>query len=535
MGKKLLFALLVLAIVVSEQALAKKLTVNIWAGSPTAGFGDVAANVLMAERLRALNPDWEIRILYAGGATPKLGVLLGEAIAEKQSSTSRGIRFLNLEKAKVPKADVYLEFGLTQKSDAQTPPEVRTSAPVGLQFTEYGSTVDGHAISQTETAEARTRKYDQVSSEQFEIQTGVEKKLAGLYLNSTPPKPPMSVSQLEAWLKENASFQGTLKNKHLGFSYTDMKRSSEMYIAAIDAAKRRGKWNGEKITLISRYPPAKDLSLHPDIEVVVVPSTPLKIPQTLASMADIPPMVTGDCSLTLFLERGKPFFYESQSWKGTFISSLIERFLNRKDGPLSWRSLSEEGGLPTLEQLERILSIKPFGDEMDRKLGTESLTAALMDDKLMRNFADEIEHLRGEISLPENLSRFLNNATTEDFKRLSLEQIQELFDAAKQAKSAEAAAELFSQSRANWERSPSNTGGAQAATPKPFDPENVANNLLALHPMQRRKSAEALGQLPDDQYKAVLSALEKSGDPQIRALMDSIPKCREVLAELRRK
>lgn len=305
-----------------------KRTVNVLVSPPRGGYGDTAANLLMIERLAAYyqGTDTEINMVVPKKAMEQVKVLWPDFDPSVQVQKIRDITVYQKESA--VQADFVVSFSATpyylMNENSEQSLGKRT-----LNYFEYGDFVSQNSpnrFNQKQMSESDHKT-------PFFIRPGYGETLGGADLNTGFANGLYVLEDFrpddfnkEKTLQHLQNFAPTLeiqKNAKLGYAYASSPELAQQYLdAAIVFARQRQ----QNIVIVTNQPLVSSDGL---VQIIKMENMPFDLNQKVIKSSDVPILVTGDGSLSLAIEAGKPFFYSLYSWK--FFNPILmkEEMLKR--------------------------------------------------------------------------------------------------------------------------------------------------------------------------------------------------------------
>jgi hypothetical protein len=363
---------LILAFLFCFRIFAAEIQVNIWSGINLGGFGDLASNLFMLKQLQRQNPEWKFNYIIDRSSVAKLKILITE-FGEQDEFIKDSVRFIIDKGQPLPASDFVLSFssGPMKKNIAQT-------APRAMSFTEYEQYHSQKIISKQITQ----------AHEHYWISTGP--KNLGLYINYNETNTELNkTNSLLAEHEERAIKSADL----IGLSYTNNGELGQFYLDLYSGISRSSKQN-KKIVLFIKDAHLLDLSNAPaNIQVINLTKKPFALTEAIFPLLNLPPLVTGDMSLTLALQNKRIFMYERLEHKKNVITDLLDIFQKH----LPKKSFNELNGLWNFNTLE---DARDKMDHLQSIVSNKDLIAEV--EPLMK---DELK----ERSLVMNLSDLIND------------------------------------------------------------------------------------------------------------------------------
>jgi len=384
-------------------------TINVVIPTLRGGFGDLAANLLMIERLIEIAPkNFEFNLVISNEGTIKNGISVptSEEIANKlkvlwpdynpelsvQTLERRSLKVYSETEA--PMADIAISF-----SGATFPKrtsykrfgnlELLYREPGDLNYSYQGKLwrVWGTAF---EFFKNRLRS-DSLPMNLF-IHSGSD--LGGFYLlpknsNDLESKRSSDLEKINSFLVQNQKplVEG---DDALAFAYTRTEATIGSYLFALIKLANSKPYRDKRIvTFLQKIP--ESIDLPPNLILIESRSIPFDVTQAILRQADIPPLVTGDGSLSLALEKGIPFLYEVNAWKVFSIESLLKEIVSRSD------DFQENPQLKDI--LFRSLTLDINGGNSDPDLILQTFT----DPNYKAAFSKAMESVQQDRSLPQNV------------------------------------------------------------------------------------------------------------------------------------
>ncbi len=478
------------------------------------GFGDVAANILMAQKVLERRPHAEVHVLVAAESLGTVAILEPGLVGLGGVKTVNGITYHLEGKSELPKTDIGLHFATDSKSV-----KLSASAPLVMVFEEYGGFEE-------QLAAGSVTNFKKGGATFLGVNAGAGKYYAGLYVSEKKPAPPMTRSALHDKLDSLpvqvfGDLKGNYEGVKIGFAYSHERQATDAYLEAAVSAARDPKNRNQKFLLIVQHPVSADV---PDnVEIRYYKSLPFEVSKTVVAHSDIPILVTGDVSATLAVEYEKPFFYERLEWKKDFADGL-ERELKAANPKLKGASLFHL----MLQGIDG--HIMPMKNADFRDLA-ESLRPIFMSPSLATEMSEALREYRKTASLPVKIDRFLDRL--EKLGEPGRQQPGLVFQSVIDGTSLAHTVEELAKPRAvgQVEMTPKAPAEAPKAK-KNFDwdrpAEAIAAELKETDPVRRRKILEKMAEKAQAAVTRKVAHL-LSLDPATSAQVRSIASLREIL------
>lgn len=517
---------------------AKPLTLNVHAGTPAGGFGDVASNMVMVRLLREKYPDAVINVLVDSAPvddqapSQMIATLDPRYKPTPAKQTIDGVNYILSGSGAIPKADYVLVFS----AKGTEPANVIQSAPTALLFGEYTGP-NGVDISRnprgpkpTMVNKALMRGKTQV----VEVFTGAGASQAGLFISKNKPSPPLSrealFNQLDNELpsRQFNKLGPDHKDVKLAFVYTSVQDNSDTYIRAVVHNAKLTKNKNTSFLIISNEPPF-EIVLPPNVEVRSYSRLPLSVSEALIAHSDVAPMVTGSVSPSLALQHEKPFLYEVNNWKADFIEELKESLIraspelakqdDRLNRLLKARLTDLENRVPHANHLRPVQLAEILDDAELLTLVSQAMRKLRLSESLVETIAETIKILE-EVGPQKSGAAY-----------------SAVIAGAKLGKTPEMVqVELATQPTTTVTRSTKKT------KKKILPWWELPDHMEKLHKADRSKKRAMLERLydeaPEDVAKKITASLNQhlidNPDPSAKQFFNSIGPCREGLIELHR-
>lgn len=383
------------------------------------GFGDVAANLLMIEKLADLRPSIPIQAVVS----PRSASIVQMLIPGFEPNTAN---------------EQHLRLGQHQISFiVEQNPDAYHSADIALAFSiDETNTLDSHAHHNLKYGEPADQWVDEKmwttggigsagvlyhnrAERMLRLNTGT--KYHGLYLGRIKHPPPLTRHELEQKilphlktpLEPEFSFAHT--KTQLAYAYSKFKMATEDYLKAIALTAAQTP-DTNIVVFIKDDDLIKIPALPANVRVHPYSTTSLEVSKALIAHADLPSLVTGDASLSIAIDFEKPFFYENNSWKRESIADF-SNLLASESSDLQVRTLRSRENASHSE-------IKILSDWM-------------LDKKLQEKFQVALAKIRTSIALPDKVWQHVDLLHMVDARRATLSTYLVLFEVLKTAKSLE--------------------------------------------------------------------------------------------------
>lgn len=122
----------------------------------------------------------------------------------------------------------------------------------------------------------------------------------------------------------------------LAFSYAKLPESTRSYVEALKQLAEQKKYQDKKIRLLINNVAEVDLEIpQPNLAITKLDSLPHEVFEKVVWSTDLPPLVTGDVSLSIALEATTPtkgFFYDTNKWKYKSMEAFLEKIKGDFEG-----------------------------------------------------------------------------------------------------------------------------------------------------------------------------------------------------------
>jgi hypothetical protein len=215
----------------------------------------------------------------------------------------------------------------------------------GETSTKLRSTTNGEKFSERVSPEyLANSKFYRISRKSLEMLTG---GAFGLY--TLPNFRPEDSNKETTFNELKASLQIEFpKDSLLGYVYTSSQILTQQYVKACDQYLKQPKNFGRSLVVITKEPVYLE-SPTPGLKILNIRSMPFKLGQKLVKSADLPPLVTGDNSISLAMEASKPFFYALYEWKRLSVSKIFDEIIRMNPSLNGWQERSDLLKMLTLD------------------------------------------------------------------------------------------------------------------------------------------------------------------------------------------
>jgi hypothetical protein len=367
-------------------------TINIWTGgTPRGGYGDIASNLIMARRLKEVDPKAKINLLISKDALE--GVQILWPTVKSIPSTRQNIYGINLYHVgvdKLPHADFVLAFsrprGFVTSGEE---PLIGKTGDIFLSFSEYRGSLGPNPAAADYVDMVR---FDpKTLRPHLTLSSGI--RSTGLYISPQKKLPKISKDELGRQIDQSG-----LTQKKLAFAYSHEIKTLQPYIEAMKAIAKSSRYESEEILLYIKEHRSLEVSdLPKNLKVVEYKSIPFELSEAMIAHSDFPPLVTGDVSLGLAIDYGKIPIYECFTWKRDHIRNVADVIAGAaKTDP------------DTLAPI--------FLNRAELDSGT--IAKFILDQELQNKLTTALDNLRSKISLPINLLQMMSALEEIDFNRL---------------------------------------------------------------------------------------------------------------------
>lgn len=292
-------------------------TILIGSGMPLGRFGDVATNVLMAEHLQSIIPNFKIVIYVTPESIETISSLVPEVKrfpVDQINFLKNGILYISPEEIVLHESQrpiFHFSFSNVTGFPTKNYFKARQKVPPSLSFSEY----QGKYLSGKENKHVTTTGKIHMPT------TGP--RFAGLYISphgKNHLSPDNDFSSLDE--QELFSIQEAIKSKYVVFLYSRDYDLMKSYVRKIV-----DKIHGDTITVFA--PPfllklleSDEYQILTDKIRFVSNSGSFEMTKAMMKISNLPLLVTGDVSLSLAHEYKKPFIYAVVPWKEDFARDL---------------------------------------------------------------------------------------------------------------------------------------------------------------------------------------------------------------------
>ncbi len=310
-----------------DRALAAQVHVDIFGGKPRGSLGDLATGIWMGRLMSRAYPGVSIRILVPESIREQFARLVPQIRSSNVFVDADGVQYVAVGLRPSSPSDVFFAFSVqrhnpnaaTYAKDLELPSDIirdptaikeihaLNTAKLTVELDElYGGEKTVHDVSQT--------------SEGTYVRMNTGLRSGGVYASAEERTPPCSRAQLFAKLGLSLGLSEDA-DARLAFSYGHHGDWHERYrVFLVTYALRHPE---EKIVWVTSD--AQSFEPQPQNLIIARSVLDLADSEAVVSHADLPILVTGDVSMSMAIEYGKPFFYEVQSWKRAVANDLSER------------------------------------------------------------------------------------------------------------------------------------------------------------------------------------------------------------------
>jgi len=384
----------------TPQVSAEQLRVNMFAGIKRGGFGDVAANLVMARLLKRAHPEWKIQFWIAADETSAMKTLLPELNPALGKQNLEDIQFYFGKDHPLPPGDYFLAFAVKDSVNSATSNYAKdfyvpahedpvnvyeriyevANAPLIFHFKEFG----GESFQMGHIWNGGTNRL-------FHFETGPVS--AGLYVSETRPKTkPTFNGLLSHLLKSGYSISpNALENAHIGFGYSAFESATFIYVQAAARLAQKNT-NQRYLVFVKKFEKLKFGKLPNNLLVVESSQMPFSLTEQLIQLSTLPVLVTGDVSESLAIEHEKPFLYELNAWKLSSTAKLAEALTRDSE---YFTNPENQATLKTALRVNKMyLTENPehHNREIDR---------LFQDETFSKEFRSQLKRTRAALSLPK--------------------------------------------------------------------------------------------------------------------------------------
>jgi hypothetical protein len=345
-------------------------SINIISGIPltstedtNGGFGDVAANVLSALSLKEKYPDLKVTLLVTSNyietrkgvrsSSDIVKIMIPELDSNKldqiQQYKGLSVIFLSLDnkelrtnslppaiKQIVPYADLSLQFSANKSPNSVLGLE---TGKVGFSFFEFHPSTDFPLVS-TATSTPWMDNKDRIPWLRF--QSGPE--TTGIYKMATSTLS-QSHHEIEQWANAGADLPMILSSKKIAMAYSNRVEPSVSYAKGVIHLAELNP-DQDYVLFAKDDEKLRELIPPPNLVVKLAAVFPHEILKNLILASDLPPLVTGDSSLSIALSslqnKHRLFMYDAPQWKKNFIHEFVDRSIWRLKQKNSFTIAEEE-------------------------------------------------------------------------------------------------------------------------------------------------------------------------------------------------
>lgn len=398
-----------------------KSTINIISGAPLTGFhdpvggyGDVAANLVMALELKSRNPEATINFLVTSEinrripTVPTTNEIMQNMVPELNSSIKdqiqvwRGINFifLNIDYTTLAKLEILTTSDLTYlrrvipKSDMSIQFSANNSAAVAALRVNSNISFSFNELAGGDILFRGAMEKSSDFSSLYQGKTGAGSM--GYYLIEDRSSSEEYFKTIQAWSQSHGI---SPDNKKILFAYSKNAQALQLYIEAL---ARVVDPNQHYVLYMQDRSDVFIDKLPANVQVVKAKSLPHEVMKALIHEAVIAPLVTGDVSLSLalsFVRAGRVFVYETLVGKKDHI---VELFQKAKMFVSSTHRLLYQQATTALMIDGRTLSY----DERNTKI--EKLVETLKNKEIQSRISESLTQLRREMDVLSNIQHFIS-------------------------------------------------------------------------------------------------------------------------------
>lgn len=312
-----------------DQSSGKKM-IRIVMSADRGGFGDVAVNMTMAEKLaHEYSKNFDIQLVVRtnedgsnSSAQVKMQQLWPEynpSLTEQNLEGRGGLQVVTQKDlSKLPPAYATISFSV--RSSDHTILFLRHNAGIGISYLEMG---DIQHIYEPQKKISRGRNHLEATSLQDEkigshLTTGAGQ--GGLYISAEKPLPPLSRAEV---MKHLSALDGSLVDGEIAVAYSRTGKTSQQYaLALIEYARAHPERNF--MGVIASGKQLEFSHLPANLKLLTPSAVPFDLLRSLVAHADLPVLVGGDSSLSNAVDYEKAFFYEVFAWKVESAALLLD-------------------------------------------------------------------------------------------------------------------------------------------------------------------------------------------------------------------
>jgi len=405
---------LFLCLFYATSAFAEPVRIGIYGGLPRLGYGDIASNLIMAQKIAAW-PNVEVTIIvpdapagrtHVGEPLVKvnetLPILLPSFHPYQPVQKIGGIRFVLESSATLPSFDYFFAFSMA--TEAEIPARVFDTAPVRFLWTEYYP-FDGTKGWDVKAFTAES------GAATVSLRTGPRN--SGLYVTEQTGAARVSrsetIAELNRTLRSHIEGISVPENCHLAFSYAAYSPGAQLYLDAVSLWARDHNPDGKEVVVVMRrhYTNPQHPNLHypKNVRVVHYDSLPMDLHKKLISVSDLAPQVTGDGTLTFAVESGRYFIYEMLTHKEASVADLANAVLVHSKNGVDYRELH-----PAIVDGWTGANVRLVGDDSKRFALASRIAPHLGNRSLDEKVGSILSRIRPAMSLPDRLYEALQSA-----------------------------------------------------------------------------------------------------------------------------
>ena len=379
-------------------------SIAIYIEPPKGGFGDIASNVQMAEKLREVQPDLSVNIILHREAFEIFGKLVPGFKSDLPFQRLDGIDIYLENGGMLPNTDVLMSFAsFSRRPHITTNTFLKAVAPVRIAYREF----DGGDSSFSPNGIDQTRFYVDCDiipfkpGYSFQLNTGV--RTGGMYISPKKPKIACTKRGLLKSIRQTMdrpSFMKLKKKLHdiketdkISFVYSKRAASTSIYLQALyKVQKDQGLRGSRTLVFFKNHANLKLPPSCPGIIYAPYDSIGFSTSKALIYHSTLPVMITGDTSLSLALDYERPFLYETNLWKNAVATDLVQ-------------TLTKSSQYFATPEKNKLLCKTCLIDALCPSITVQDVTNVLTDQRYQREFEMVIQKLRAHLSLPVTVLR----------------------------------------------------------------------------------------------------------------------------------
>lgn len=359
--------------------------------SPRGGYGDIASNLRMVEKLAETYPNMKINVYGEEEVYEKYVKVLSPEIIPNKFDPRKRVNYISFNSDSInlaPSPQAIVKFSSPIEKKSRKIPG--SSAALSATFLEYspaqGPATYPQIMGESLYEEMAIRAHGAFEKDKrfFSAAAGINE--VGLYISPKRPRAPYSPEELRNKLLTDYGIQVRGGDK-IAFAYTHQPYLTQMYLKAMFRSQKDSE---QKIHIFTSGFKGLKIPSSDRIRVYSLDKTPMKLNESLIAHASFPVLITGDVSLTMAIEHEKAFLYESLLWKNVLVNSMVKKLTDTSDG------------LGKKTMITQALNLDSSGYGVDKKMIERFLT----DESFSRVMESRVKNLRN-YSLPKNFVKLL--------------------------------------------------------------------------------------------------------------------------------